>query len=63
MNESEVFNEITSKLKWYVGYCSQSYATQLKQKFQDGRLREEAKNNLFNHFGYEIKTEAQWQKK
>lgn len=63
MTEQEVFNEITSNLKWYVGYCTAAYASELKSKFYAGILGEKAKNKLFNHFGYKVKKESVWEKK
>lgn len=62
MNKKEVFKEITSQHKWYVGYCSQGYATQLVQRFEDGRLSEKTIKKMFKHFGYYISTHTQWKK-
>ena len=63
MNRQEVFNKITSEKKWFTGYCTASYATEMKQKFRVGLLGEKAIERLFEHFGYTIKTETQWEKK
>ena len=63
MNKQEVFNEITSEKKWFTGYCTASYATEMKQKFRVGLLGEKAIERLFEHFGYIIKIETQWEKK
>lgn len=62
MTKEEVFKEITNPLKWYIGYCSQGYATQLIQRFNDGRLSEKTIEKLFNHFGYFVKREKQWER-
>lgn len=63
MTEKEVFKEITSEHKFYVGYCTAAYASELKSKFYAGILGEKAKNKLFNHFGYKVKQETQWERK
>jgi len=63
MTEKQVFNNITSEKKWFEDYCTPSYATEMKQKFRAGLLGEKAIERLFEHFGYTIKTEAQWEKK
>jgi len=62
MTKQQVFNEIISKKKWFEDYCTASYATEMKQKFRVGLLGEKAIERLFEHFGYTIKTEAQWTK-
>jgi len=63
MTKDEVFKEITTPLKWYQGYCSQSYATQLKQKYKSGHIGEKAIERLFKHFGYTIKKQEEWERK
>ena len=63
MSEKELFEHITSKLKWYIGYCSASNATQLKQRYKVGGVKPETIEKLFKHFGYEKKREAVWGKK
>jgi hypothetical protein len=62
MTKEEVFKEITSKLKWHIGFCSQGYATQLVQRFEDNRLSEKTIEKLFTHFGYCVSTPRQWTK-
>lgn len=62
MTKEEVFKTITSQHKWYIGYCSQGYATQLIQRFEDGRLSEKTIEKIFNHFGYCVSTPKQWVK-
>lgn len=62
MTEKEVFKEITSELKWYIGYCSQPYASQLIVRFNNGNLKQETIHNLFKHFGYIIQSDIVWKK-
>ena len=62
MTKEEVFQEITSQHKWFIGFCSQGYATQLVQRFEDNRLSEKTIEKLFNHFGYCVSTPRQWAK-
>lgn len=62
MSQEEVFKEITSQHKFYVGYCSQGYATQLIQRFEDGRLSDKTIQKLFNHFGYVVSKPTEWVK-
>jgi hypothetical protein len=52
MTDQEVFNKITSTPKWYAGYISPQYATNIKRKFKDGTLPFVTMEKLFNHFGY-----------
>ena len=63
MTKEQVFNEIISKKKWFKGYCTASYATEIKNKFRVDQLGEKAIERLFENFGYTIKTETQWEKK
>lgn len=63
LTKEEVFSEITSPLKWYLGHYSQSYASQIVQRFEDGRLSEKTIDKLFNYFGYSVSTPKQWVKK
>ena len=63
MTKEQVFNNITNERKWFQYYCTASYATEMKQKFRVGLLGEKAIERLFEHFGYTIKTETQWEKK
>lgn len=62
MNSQEVFKQITTPLKWYIGYCTQGYASQLVQRFEDNRLSERTIEKLFNHFGYSVSTPKKWTK-
>lgn len=62
MNKEDVFKEITTPLKWWIGFCSQGYATQLVQRFEDNRLSEKTIEKMFTHFGYSVSTPKQWVK-
>lgn len=62
MTEEEVFKQITSVHKWYIGYCGASYASQMIHKFEDKRLGRKAIDRLFRHFGYELETGIKWKK-
>jgi len=62
MTEKQVFNKIISEKKWFENYCTASYASEIKNKFRAGLLGEKAIERLFDHFGYKVKTEAQWEK-
>lgn len=57
MTSEEVFKTITSEPKWYAGYISPQYATNLKRKFKDGTLPIKTMERLFNHYGYSLKIE------
>lgn len=61
MVDKEVFEEITSKEKWYAGYISPQYATNIKRKFKSGTLSLVTMEKLFNHFGYYMN--YSWRKK
>lgn len=61
MTDKEVFKEITSKPKWYAGYISPQSATNLKARFNDGKVRLDTLVGMFEHFGYKL--EKEWQKK
>lgn len=63
MTQEQAFKEITSELKWYIGHYSQGYASQLVQRFNAGHLKQSTIDNFLKKFGYELKTEAQWEKK
>lgn len=63
MTEHEVFKEITSKEKWYAGYISPQYATNIKGKFNKGELSFKTLSRLFNHFGYYLIDKSPWEKR
>lgn len=63
MTQKQVFESITSEHKWHIGHYSQGYASQLVQRFNAGQLKQSTINKLFNHFGYTIKQETQWERK
>ena len=62
MSEKEVFDKITSELKWYIGYCSQPYASQMISRYESGCMKKETINKLFKFFGYVVKEPTQWVK-
>lgn len=66
MFDDEVFQEITSKLKWhnqpgYPKYCSEQYASNIKRMYREGKLSFKAMEKLFNHYGYYMN--YSWRKK
>lgn len=61
MTEKQVFEEITSKPKWYAGYITPQRASNIKRMYRDGKLPIGTKHKLFNHFGYFTK-EIYWSK-
>lgn len=61
MFDDEVFKEITSKLKWHIGYCSDQNASNIKKRFTEGTLSFRSMEKLFNHFGYYMN--YSWRKK
>lgn len=63
MKEEELFQIITSDHKWYVGFCSKGYATQIQQRYEKGTLSQKSIDKMFDHFGYEKKQEVVWGKK
>jgi hypothetical protein len=63
MTAKEVFKEITSVPKWYGGYISAQYASNIKRKFYKGELPFRTLAKLFNHFGYYLINDSPWQKK
>jgi|GEM_PF-6622726 len=60
MTAIEVFNEITSKPKWYAGYTSAQNAYNIKQRFEAKKLGFDVLKNMFEFFGYELN--AEWRK-
>lgn len=52
MTEKEVFNKITSEHKWYIGFCSQGYASQLSSRFKAGQLKQSTIDSFLESFGY-----------
>ena len=63
MTAIEVFEEITSKSKWYAGYVTAQNATNIKRRFKAGKLDYSTLVKMFNHFGYEIQNNSPWSKK
>lgn len=62
MTETEVFNKITSEHKWYIGYYSQGYASQLISRYNSGQLKQSTIDNFLNLFGYVKVQDAQYEK-
>jgi hypothetical protein len=62
MTAKEVFKEITSVPKWYGGYISAQYASNIKRKFISGELSDVTLNRFFAKFGYS-QNEVTWIKK
>jgi hypothetical protein len=62
MTAKEVFKEITSIPKWYAGYISAQYASNIKRQFVMGKLSDVTLNRLFDKFGYS-QNEITWKKK
>jgi len=60
MTGIEVFNEITSKPKWYAGYVSAQNASNIKRRFRAGKLEFSTLVKMFNHFGYFLINESPW---
>lgn len=60
MTAQEVFNEITSKPKWYAGYISPQNATNIKNRFSKGKLEYSTLVKMFNHFGYHLSNNSPW---
>lgn len=60
MTKQEAFKEITSRHKWYIGYCSQGYASLLVQRFEAGQLKEKTVNAFLTKFGYKCVKNEEW---
>lgn len=63
MTEQEVFNKITSEHKWYVGYYSQGYASQLVARYKSNQLKQKTIDSFLETFGYVKSAEAQYEQK
>jgi len=63
MNQTEVFNKITSEHKWYVGFYSQGYASQLIARFKAGQLKQKTIDDFLQFFGYYKVEEAKYSQK
>lgn len=63
MTKTEVFNQIISQHKWYIGIYSQGYASQLIQRFKSGLLKQNTIDSFFKNFGYFEIREAEYVKK
>lgn len=62
MTKHEALHEIFSQHKFYVGYCSQAYGSQLKIQFETGRITKKATDKILKHFGYKLKNPEIWEK-
>jgi len=60
MTEKEVFNKITSQLKWYIGHYSQGYASQLVSRYKANQLKQSTIDSFLETFGYVKSSEAQY---
>lgn len=60
MNQTEVFNKITSEHKWYIGHYSQGYASQLVSRFKSGQLKKSTIDSFLEKFGYVKVKEAEY---
>lgn len=61
MTKKQAFEEITSEHKWYIGYCTQGYASLLVQRFNAGQLKEKTVNAFLTKFGYKLVKEQEWE--
>lgn len=61
MNQTEVFNKITSQHKWHIGYYSQGYASQLVARFHANQLKQKTIDEFLHLFGYVKCSEAQYE--
>lgn len=63
MNQTEVFNKITSEHKWYVGKFSQGYASQIIARYNAGQLKQKTIDDFLKKFGYVKTREAEYEQK
>ena len=63
MSKDEVIKEITKNHKWYIGVMPQSTASNFLASYRKGMSKEKTINSFLSKFGYELKTESQWEKK
>lgn len=67
MKTKGIWDDITSKPKWYAGiknkkgnfHTAQS-ANRMKNKFKDGKLSDAVVETVLNHYGY-FKKETEWE--
>ena len=60
MTAIEVFKEITSEPKWYVGFTSPQNASNIKKRFEEKKLEFSTLEKMFNHFGYFSNCKSPW---
>ena len=63
MTAIEVFEKITNEPKWYAGFCTPQNATNIKRRFEAGKLEYSTLVKMFNHFGYVTNCVSPWEKK
>lgn len=61
MTTDELFNLITSKPKWYIGYCPQTTASMIKARYKEETLSTKKIEAIFEHFGYTKSVQEQWE--
>jgi N-acetyl-anhydromuramyl-L-alanine amidase AmpD len=60
MDIKEVFQQITSRDKWYagipvgVGYMTAQHASMIEKRFKAGTLKASTLQSVFAHYGYKI---------
>lgn len=62
MTIDEAIQEITKEPKWYIGKLNQSTASNFLASYRKGMAKKTTIDNFLNTFGYELKSEEQWQK-
>lgn len=62
MTKEDCVNEIVSEHKWYVGFCTQGYASQFVQRFKAGQLKDKTVNAFLEKFGYKLVKQEEWEK-
>lgn len=61
MTTDELFNFITTKPKWYIGFCEQSTASMIRSRFKEETLSAKKIEEIFRHFGYVKTVQEQWE--
>lgn len=61
MTTDELFNFITTKPKWYIGYCEQTAASMIRSRFKEETLSMKKIEEIFTHFGYAKSVQEQWE--
>ena len=63
MTEKQAIEQITSECKFYIGVMNQSTASNFLASYRKGMAKKKTINEFLRKFGYEIKTEEQWEKR